>query len=164
MIQYLRRFSLYCPVFYRNIFKSCHLISFCRYERLPYASCPVFQISLKQILSFLQIYRKSCIFWQHPLLYHASGRYRHLRRKYIAPAKLLCPPHGLPGGKLPGRFSVFQKQNVLTVFCNIFCMMLDHDNRFMIRLVPRLQHFINLFRMGRVKLGDGFVQNKDIRT
>ena len=42
--------------------------------------------------------------------------------------------------------------------------MLDHDNGFAVFLIQFLQHLIDTVRMGGIKLGDGFVEDQDIRA
>ena len=53
---------------------------------------------------------------------------------------------------------------MLAVVCNIFGVMLNHDDRFSIRFIQLPQHLINAVCVPRIQLGDGLVQNQDFRS
>ena len=43
-------------------------------------------------------------------------------------------------------------------------MMLDHNDRLAVFFIQFFQHFVDPVRVGRIQLGDGFVQDQDVRT
>ena len=133
--------------------------------RLFSVSCPlVFQKQRKDLLSLLNIYRKHCSLRKKPCLLHPLRGNRHLRRKNIALLQFLYPAHGFFCGKFPFYTSVFNEKRMFTVSGNIFGMMLNYNNRLLIFLIQFFQHFIYSVRMGRIQLGNRFIQNQNIRT
>ena len=133
--------------------------------RLCSVFCPVvFQKRRKNLLPLFNIYRKHCSLWKKPRILHPLCGNRHLRGKDIALLQFLYPAHGFFCRKFPLYTSVFNEKGMFTVSGNIFGMMLNYNNRLLIFLIQFFQHFIYSVRMGRIQLGNRFIQNQNIRT
>ena len=70
-----------------------------------------------------------------PFFLQPIGCQSYLRRKDIAGLKLFYPAQSFLSRKFPFHMPVLQKHHMFTVVCNIFCMMLNNNNRFSLLLV-----------------------------
>ena len=97
------------------------------------------------------------------LLPQPVGRLGHLRRKDIACFQLLYPLEGVLCGQQPPDLAVPHQHHMLAVVGNVLGVVLDDDNRLSVMFVQIPEHLIDPVGVHGVQLGNGLIQNEDIR-
>ena len=69
----------------------------------------------------------------------------------------------LAGGQHPPDLTVFHQQHMLAVIGDVFGVVLDDDDGFSLGFVEAAQHLVDPVGVHGVQLGDGLVQNKNVR-
>ena len=97
------------------------------------------------------------------LLPQPVRRLGHLRRKDIAGFQLLHPLQSLRCRKHPAHLAVFHEHYMLAVIGNVLGVVLDDDNRLSVMFVQLPEHLIDPVGVHGVQLGNGLIQNEDVR-
>ena len=96
------------------------------------------------------------------LAFQAVGRLGDLGREDVAGLQLLHPLQSLSGGQYPLHLSVLHEKHIFAVIGNVLGVVLDDDDGLAL-LVEVPQYLIDPVGVHGVQLGDGLVQNKNVR-